>query len=298
MVFLATARRRYEGGMPRRLLATALIGLTAMLAAQTPAAAENLMSGGVERGYEIFRSNSATGPRPTVILLHGGASTAAEMRRYTGFDVVAEAAGIVAVYPQGIANDWNDPGAGSFLIDLADHLIARGIADRRRIYIAGLSNGGIKALQMACAHADRIAGIAVVAASLPVGYDCRPARSLPMIFINGTADRHVPYDGDPASTVPVVESIELFARRAGCRTRHSRILPAPTPPDGTRAMLYDYGGCAPGSALESVVIEGGTHGWPGARRDIAPASIQSPASRAIDANAQIWRFFARQPPLP
>ena len=284
--------------MLRPLLAATLIGFAAMLATSAPATAESFVSGGVERGYEIFRSNSAAGPRPTVILLHGGASTAAEMRRYTGFDILAEAAGIVAVYPQGIANDWNDPSDGLFLIDLADHLIASGIADRRRIYVAGLSNGGIMALQMACAHADRIAGIAVVAASLPVGYDCQPARSLPVIFINGTADRHVPYDGDPASTVPVMESIDLFARRAGCRTRHSRILPAPTPPDGTRAMLYDYGGCAPGSALESVVIEGGTHGWPGARRDIAPASIQSPASRAIDANVQIWRFFARQPPLP
>ena len=284
--------------MLRRLLAATLIGLAAMLAGRAPALADNFVSGGIERGYEIFRPNSTAGPRPTVILLHGGASTAAEMRRYTGFDLLAEAAGIVAVYPQGIADDWNDPSDGLFLIDLADHLIANGIADRRRIYVAGLSNGGIMALQMACAHADRIAGIAVVAASLPVGYDCRPARSLPVIFINGTADRHVPYDGDPASTVPVMESIELFARRAGCRTLHSRILPAPTPPDGTRAMLYDYGGCAPGGALESVVIEGGTHGWPGARRDMAPASIQSPASRAIDANAQIWRFFARQPPLP
>ena len=292
------ARRRYEGGVPRLLLAATLLGFAAMLAAAGSAMADSVVTGGIERAYEIFRPNGTAGPRPAVILLHGGASTAAEMRGYTGFDVLAEAAGIVAVYPQGIGNDWNDPGDGLFLIDLADHLIARGIADRRRIYVAGLSNGGIMALQMACAHAGRIAGIAVVAASLLVGYDCRPERSLPVIFINGTADRHVPYDGDPASTVPVMESIELFARRAGCRTRHSRILPAPTPPDGTRAMLYDYGDCAPGSALESVVVEGGTHGWPGARRDIAPASIQSPASRAIDANAQIWRFFARQPPLP
>jgi polyhydroxybutyrate depolymerase len=292
------ARRRYEGGMLRPLLAAALLGFAAMLAAAASAMADSVLSGGIERAYEIFRPNSTAGPRPTVMLLHGGASTAAEMRRYTGFDVVAESAGIVAVYPQGIGNDWNDPSDGPFLIDLADHLIASGIADRRRIYVAGLSNGGIMALQMACSHADRIAGIAVVAASLPVGYDCRPARSLPVIFINGTSDSHVPYEGDPASTVPVKKSIELFAQRAGCRTRHSRVLPAPTPPDGTRAVLYDYGGCAPGGALESIVIEGGTHGWPGARGNITPASIQSPASRAIDANIQIWRFFARQPPLP
>jgi polyhydroxybutyrate depolymerase len=290
---------RYEEPMLRLLLLLACALVLAITAAMAAAAvAESLTSGGVRRDYEIFRPNSAAGPRPAVFLLHGGGGTAAEMRRYTGFDELAETAGIVAVYPQGIDQDWNDPGEDRFLLDLAGQLVARGIADRRRIYIAGLSNGGIMALQMACAHADRVAGIAVVAASLPVGFDCRPQRALPAIFISGTADRHVPFAGDPVSTLPVEESIAIFARHAGCRTRHSRRLPAPLPSDGTRAMLYDYGGCAPGGALESVVIEGGTHAWPGAHPGIAPTGIQSPASRAIDANAQIWRFFARQPPLP
>jgi polyhydroxybutyrate depolymerase len=292
------AAEALEGSMLRRLLLAFTLGLAVTSATAAPIVAESLTSGGVQRDYAIFRSNSAAGPRPTVFLLHGGGGTATEMRRYTGFDDLAEAAGIVAVYPQGIDQDWNDPGEDRFLLDLAGQLVARGIADRRRIYIAGLSNGGIMALQMACTHADRIAGIAVVAASLPVGFDCRPQRALPALFISGTADRHVPFAGDPASTLPVEESIAIFARHAGCRTRHARRLPPPVPPDGTRAMLYDYGGCAPGGALESVVVEGGTHAWPGAHPGVAPASIQSPASRAIDANTQIWRFFARQPSLP
>jgi poly(3-hydroxybutyrate) depolymerase len=96
----------------------------------------------------------------------------------------------------------------------------------------------------------------------------------------------------------VQEGLAVFARLEACRTRHSRMLPAPTPPDGTRAILYDYGGCAPGGALESVVIEGGTHSWPDARQDVTLPSIQTPPSRAIDANAELWRFFARHPPLP
>ena len=296
--FLAMPGRRYEDGMLRRLLLAFALGLAATPAMTAALRADSLVSGGVRRDYEIFRPNATTGPRPAIFLLHGGGGTAAEMRRYTGFDDLAEDAGIVAVYPQGIDRDWNDRGEDRFLLDLADQLVARGIADRRRIYIAGFSNGGIMALEMACDHADRIAGIAVVAASLPVGFDCRPQRALPVIFISGTADRHVPFTGDPATTLPVADSIALFARRADCRTRYSRVLPAPTPPDGTRAMLYDYGGCVAGGALESVVVEGGVHGWPGARPDVTPASTQGPASRAIDANAQIWRFFTRQPPLP
>jgi polyhydroxybutyrate depolymerase len=281
------------------------LGLAALLSAAAPGFADSIItSDGIQRHYEIFRSNNARGPRPAVFLLHGGGSTAAEMRRYTAFDDLAEQAGIVAVYPQGIDKDWN-AGAGTedrFLLRLADDLARMGLVDRRRVYIAGISNGGIMALQMACSHADRIAGIAVIAASLPAGFDCQPQQHLPVIFVNGIADRLIGFaQGTSApggNVVSVQESLAVFARLEACRTRHSRLLPAPTPADGTRATVYDYGGCASGGALESVAISGGTHSWPNARPDVTLPSIQTPPSRAIDANSQIWRFFARYPPLP
>ncbi len=298
--------------MPPSPLPALALGLAVLLSAVAPGLADSIItSDGIQRHYEIFRSNSATGPRPAVFLLHGGGSTAAEMRRYTAFDDLAEEAGIVAVYPQGLDKDWNAASGEEdrFLLRLADDLAARGLVDRRRIYIAGISNGGIMALQMACSHADRIAGIAVIAASLPSGFDCRPRRRLPVIFINGMADRLIPFasggsaaginSGSAAgSVVSVQESLAVFARLEACRTRHSRLLPAPAPPDGTRALVYDYGGCAPGGALESAAISGGTHSWPNARPDVILPSIQTPPSRAIDANSQIWRFFARHPPPP
>jgi len=298
--------------MPTPCLRVLALGLCALLSAAPGFADSIITSDGIQRHYEIFRSNHVTGPRPAVFLLHGGGSTAAEMRRYTAFDDLAEQAGIVAVYPQGVDKDWN-AGAGAedrFLLDLADQLAGMGLVDRRRVYIAGISNGGIMALQMACSHADRIAGIAVIAASLPSGFDCRPQRRLPVIFINGMEDRLIPFtNGAPGAgtnggsaadrtVVSVQESLAVFARLESCGTRHSRLLPAPAPPDGTRAILYDYGGCAPGGALESVAISGGTHSWPNARPDVTLPSIQTPPSRAIDANSQIWRFFARHPPLP
>jgi polyhydroxybutyrate depolymerase len=291
--------------MPTPRLRALALGLAALLSAAAPGFADSIItSDGIQRHYEIFRSNNAIGARPAVFLLHGGGSTAAEMRRYAAFDDLAETAGIVAVYPQGMDNDWNaDAGAEDrFLLELADQLAGMGLVDRRRVYIAGISNGGIMALQMACSHADRIAGLAVIAASLPSGFDCRPQRHLPVIFINGMADRLIGFasgaSAPGASTVSVQESLAVFARLEACHTRHSRLLPAPTPPDGTRAMVYDYGGCALGGALESVAISGGTHSWPNARPDVTLPSIQTPPSRAIDANSEIWRFFARHPPPP
>ena len=84
------------------------LGLAALLSAAAPGYADSIItSDGIQRHYEIFRSNNARGPRPAVFLLHGGGSTAAEMRRYTAFDDLAEQAGIVAVYPQGLDKDWN-----------------------------------------------------------------------------------------------------------------------------------------------------------------------------------------------
>ena len=281
------------------------LGLATLLSAAAPGYADSIItSDGIQRHYEIFRSNNARGPRPAVFLLHGGGSTAAEMRRYTGFDDLAEEARIVAIYPQGLGKDWNAASGEEdrFLLRLADDLARMGLIDRRRVYIAGISNGGIMALQMACSHADRIAGIAVIAASLPAGFDCQPQRRLPVIFINGMADRLIGFakgtSAPGGNVVSVQESLAVFARLEACRTRHSRLLPAPTPPDGTRATVYDYGGCAPGGALESVAISGGTHSWPNARPDVTLPSIQTPPSRAIDANAEIWRFFARYPALP
>src|SRR5215475_10791144 len=93
--------------MPAHRKTVATIAFAALLLAPAARAA-GITSGGIVRDYEIFLPNSTAGPRPAVFLLHGGGGSAAEMRRYTGFDEIAKAAGIVAVYPQGIDLDWAD----------------------------------------------------------------------------------------------------------------------------------------------------------------------------------------------
>jgi polyhydroxybutyrate depolymerase len=279
------------------------------LMSANPAMADSIVSGGVTRQYEIFRPASLAGPVPAVFLLHGGGGTGAQLERFTDFDRVAASAGIVAVYPQAIARQWNDrrgPGVQSdaddeqFILDLVDRLASKGLVDRNRAYIAGISNGGLMALDMACAHADRIAGIAVIAASLPVNYRCDPARPLPAIFFHGTADQFIPFAGgriagqfekQRGSVVSAQETIDFFVKAAGCQTRDSQALADPSPPDGTHVTIHRYGNCRPGGAVESVIIEGGGHSWPGARQGVLLDYLLGPASRAIDTSAELWRFF-------
>jgi polyhydroxybutyrate depolymerase len=304
LAWFAPIRARASGFFLPSLIVAALLTLAPF------AAAESMISGGVSRQYKIFRRGGAAGALPAVLLLHGGGGTAAQLERFTDFNRVAASAGIVAVYPQGLGREWNDhrgPGVQSqaddeqFLLDLIDWLAAKGLVDPAQVYIAGISNGGLMALDMACGHADRIAGIAVVAASFPVGYRCNPARPLPVIFVHGTQDQFIPFEGgriagqfsaERGNVVSAEETIDFFVRAADCRTRDQQVLPEPSPPDGTHVTIFRYGGCQAGGAVESVIVEGGGHSWPGARQGFLLDHLLGPASHAVDTSAELWRFFA------
>ncbi len=302
--------------MRNRLVLRGLLFCVAAAFGATAARADSILSGGITRSYEIFRPSSQRGPVPAVILLHGGGGTAAQLERFTDFDRVAASAGIVAIYPQGLDHNWNDHRGTAaqseaddrrFLLDLIRALAAKGVVDASHVYIAGISNGGLMALDMACNYADRIAGAGIIAASLPADYRCTPARALPVIFFHGTEDKFIPFAGgriagqfsaDRGSVVSAQATIAFFAEANGCKTRDSRDLPDSVPPDGTHVTIYRYDNCLPGGALESVVIEGGGHSWPGARQGFVLDHLLGPASRAVDTSAELWRFFSASAATP
>ena len=145
------------------------------------------------------------GPAPTVMVLHGAFSSAAWTMRHYGFAEAAAARGFAAVFPQGLRGCWNDgrnpfPWRAddvSFLEVLAGELMAEGIADPRRIYVAGVSNGGMMAMRMLCEASELFAGAGTVIANMPasIGARCHPSRPVPVVMFNGSADRWVPYQG-------------------------------------------------------------------------------------------------------
>ena len=117
--------------------------------------------------------------------------TAAQTARSSGFAEAAAARGFTAVFPQGVNRQWNDGREDGhissiddvgFLRQLVDELISRGIADRARIYLAGISNGGMMTFRMLCEASELFAGAATIIANMPagVGEGCRcasPCRS-------------------------------------------------------------------------------------------------------------------------
>jgi polyhydroxybutyrate depolymerase len=111
--------------------------------------------------------------------------------------------------------------------------------------------------------------------------------------VNGTADRHVPYEGgegDESVTgvdfASVGESIEFWADRNDCN-------------DGARLERTEgiahlaYADCVYGTAVELYAVTDGLHAWPGSDGPGWTGGDQ-PTGK-IDATQVIWEFFAAHP---
>jgi polyhydroxybutyrate depolymerase len=272
-------------------------------------AARKLVVGGVERSYLLSRPAQG-GPQPTVVVLHGGTLDATNARRTTGFEALVERHGIVAVYPDAIGRNWNDgrskgPGRSddvAFFRALVEALVAEGIADPRRVYVTGPSNGGMMTLRLVCEAADLIAAAAAIIASLPaeLAAGCKPSRPVPVLLMNGTADPLVPYAGgsvgyfgrrgDVLSTDATLTKLRVLNDCPGEAT--TTRLPDLDPNDGSNVTVYTWS-CASGASVVLYRVEGGGHRIPQRSGGARPVidRLLGRENHDLDAAEAIWTFF-------
>jgi len=119
---------------------------------------------------------------PLVIALHGCTQTADEYDHGTGWSTLADRLGFAVVYPQQQpANNpkncfsWFLPGdiacghgEALSIRAMVEHAIATFAADRRRVFVTGLSAGGAMACVMLATYPEVFAGGAIIA-GLPYG---------------------------------------------------------------------------------------------------------------------------------
>lgn len=278
-------------------------------------ATHDVAIGGLNRRYDLRvplkRPTTAAGlvrPYWLVIVLHGSSGSSDEIRQTTGMDSLAEAGRFIVAYPQGLRgagglfpSDWNagtccgaagrenidDVGFIDALItDVGKHLAV----DKRRVYVAGFSDGGRMAHRLGCKLSPAIAAIAVVSGSLKDD-SCAPAKPVPLLAIHGTSDDQVAYD-EPASTPPsapqagiaatLPQSIQFWVAKDACTGAKQE---RPT----THVVRTSFTTCT-GGEVTFYTIEGGTHAWPG---DTGGAGSQPPMSE-LPASRTIVAFFGRQ----
>jgi polyhydroxybutyrate depolymerase len=247
-----------------------------------------------------------------VIALHGGGGTATQMMGFSRFNAIAAREGFAVAYPDGTGRRWNDGrvfrGRGEtdaddvgFVRAVVADIAAKGtMLDRRRIFAAGISNGGFMSLRLACEAADLVAAVAPVTATMPgdLGPRCRPTAPVAVLVINGTADPLVPYAGGHVRAMfgrrgaiwSTERTISFWAGHNRCATPPDvRALADRDSADGSRVIEVLYARCA-GARVRLLRIEGGGHTWPGGAQYLPMAWI-GPTNRDIDASETIWRFF-------
>lgn len=293
------------------------------LARATPANAmqESIEVGSVTRSYWLVApSAKAATPRPLLFVLHGGGTADARVTFRYRFQDIAARDDFVTVHPNGIGAGWNDGRETEFLLargnapdDVAfframiNRFVSTGLADPRRIYVMGGSNGALMTLRLGCELADQVAAIAVVSGSLPTNFvdRCKPARALPVLMISGTADDLMPFAGGPVAavsgqnrgTVIGAEPTFQFWRKVNrCdATRTAREdWPDKIADDGTTLSVEDGVNCAATTRL--MIVKGGGHSLPGTaeragdRRLAGLPQATGSVSREVDGANYIWEF--------
>jgi polyhydroxybutyrate depolymerase len=281
--------------------------------------ARTVSVGGQQRSYLLHLPAGHDPKReyPLLVAFHGGASNAEAMVRFSGLSEKADQAGFIVVYPRGSgrlarALTWN---AGhccgyasakgiddvAFTRALVSDLAGAARVDRRRVYVTGISNGGMMAYRAAAELPDLIAAVAAVSGTLEVAV---PAgrRPLPVLHFHGTEDKFIPFQGGrgPRSlaTGPhasVERTIETWVALDGCRRPPVREELPVAVADGTSVVRESYSGCRDGSEVLLYEIRGGGHTWPGRQPRPVVGTMLGRTSGNVSANDVMWEFFERHP---
>lgn len=139
-----------------------------------------LATGAATRDYLLLDARRDKAPAPLVIALHGGGGNGKTM--VPRWADKARAEGIVVAFPDGVGRDgrmatWNAGGCCGqamatksddvgFIGALIDELVRSGVADPKRVYVTGMSNGGMLTHKVAIALSGKIAAAAVVAGAM------------------------------------------------------------------------------------------------------------------------------------
>jgi len=278
-----------------------------------------LAYGGRPRQVHVFipRGHCPTAAVPLVVALHGGGGSGDRLDRATGGTITRAAAarGWVVAFPSGVEARWNDGRSSStaqrwaradvddvgFLQAVMDRAHEKLGIDLKQVYLTGISNGGFMALRMAVEVPDRVAAVAAVTAtvSAPLGQR-HPSAPVPVLFMNGTEDPIVPYDGGAVRVLgqergriwSTKDSAQWWRKINGCtRPATHETLPDRVPEDGTRTYIERSTGCASGAPVVVYRIDGGGHTWPGGLQ-YAPRSAIGQVARDFDGGHAIFEFFA------
>lgn len=302
-----------------------LVAVTAAQGALAPGDHEfSIRHDGHRRTYLVYVPSQAAAGRQLAVVLnfHGGGGNARTQKWYSRMDESAAREGFVAVYPNGTGGfagrllTWN---AGTccgsavargvddvgFTLALLDDLAARTPVDRTRIYATGLSNGSMMAYRLAAEAAGRIAAVAGVAGAMTLPRFA-PVRAVPVMHIHSVDDGRALYEGGLGPAFPLTsarvfhQSVEAMLKKwrdhNGCPSQaqvNGPITGSTGAADAEHtATRYVFAPCREQTEVILWKLTGAGHVWPSGQQNFLRLHLGH-GTTVIDANKEMWAFFAR-----
>jgi polyhydroxybutyrate depolymerase len=242
-----------------------------------------------------------------VLLLHGGLTSSKYVAFESRMSEKADEARFIVAYPEGTGGlgrqlltwnagdccgpaQWKARDDVGFIRQLITKLQAEQDIDPERIYVAGVSNGGMMAFRIAGELPDLVAAVATVNGCLQDD-EVKLKKPISILALNGSKDKVIRMHGGTGSmfgykiTCPDSrQTIKRFAQEVGCgEVPKKEVLGKGVRetytggPHGTEVCLY------------SLPI---SHFWSGGRR---PFPTFNMLKHEVSATDVIWDFFKAHP---
>lgn len=153
-----------------------------------------------------------------------------------------------------------------FFGKMLDGIQAEFPVDSDRIYVLGVSAGGMMTLRLGCNLSDRFAAAAPIIGQLAPGHACGPQTDLPILHLFGGRDEVVRYDGKAGSAdgfiyTSAAETAEKWAAAIACKTGPQAWRNEISEQAGLTCTAY--GNCRiEGQEVVSCMDPDGGHWWP------------------------------------
>jgi polyhydroxybutyrate depolymerase len=293
----------------------------------------SLTFGGRERDYRLHVPPAAASgrPLPLVLNLHGATQNALLEEITSDMDPSSDKNGYLVAYPDGtristvltpdpvakqaqygwnagqccglpVTKHINDVG---FLLDVIRSVATHTLVDLRRVYVTGISNGGMMAYAMAAEASSRVAAVSSVSGQVELP-TIHPSRAVPTMEFHSLNDPIAKWNGvankKPRLRLSVMQGIDQWVKADGCGTRphdgRTIVGAADSISAGETATPVTYIHCRSGSEVALWRFTGSGHVWPGSPLNMGPAKnwILAGVGEGIilvNANEAMWQFFRR-----
>lgn len=260
---------------------------------------DSLKIEGIYRSFHFQQPIKKAKGYSLVFVLHGSGGNGLQMRqRVSTFHTNSDQEGLIAVYPTGYKNFWNEcrkmspadanmqnVNEEAFFTGMIAYFRKKYGIDPSKVFAVGTSGGGHMAFKLAMMLPERFHAITAIIANLPEekNLDCSAlGKPMNVMIVNGTEDKINPYMGGDV----ILASGNFGAVRSTDNTFHywsslagysgapaHQNLPDTNPKDGKTIEEFSHTGREKSVVL--LKVNGGKHDYPG----------------DIDVHLKAWEFF-------